>query len=152
MCKHGGRYGKENHMLRRIDHIGIAVKDFEKSMKPYRELLDLPLNGTEEVDVQGALNKIAFFPMGDTEVELLYTTAPTGLIADHIRDHGEGIHHIAFEVDDIDAWYERLKKKGTKIMWDKVIPGSRGTRILFFEPEEFNGVHIELLQYPKKDS
>lgn len=136
-------------MLKRIEHIGIAVKDFEASMKPYQELLGLELSGVEEVMVEGALNKVAFFPLRETEVELLYTTADSGLIADHLREHGEGIHHIAFEVDDIDAWFEKLKAKNVQVMWDKVIPGSRGTRVLFFRPESFNGVYIELLQYPK---
>ena len=136
-------------MLKRIEHIGIAVKDFEASMKPYQELLGLELSGVEEVIVEGALNKVAFFPLRETEVELLYTTADNGLIADHLREHGEGIHHIAFEVDDIDAWFEKLKAKNVQVMWDKVIPGSRGTRVLFFRPESFNGVYIELLEYPK---
>ena len=137
-------------MLKRIEHIGIAVKDFEKSLKPYQDL-GLPLNGIEEVMVQGALNKVAFFPLRETEIELLYTSSDSGLIADHLKKHGEGIHHIAIEVDDIDAYYDKLKKKGVKIMWDKVIPGSRGTRVLFIEPETFNGVHIELLQKPLND-
>lgn len=135
--------------LKRIDHIGVAVRDLQKSLKPYLDYLELPLNGIETVDFDGATLSVAFLPLGKTEVELLHTTGTTGLIAEHIAKHGEGINHIAFEVEDIDAAYEELKAKGVKFQTDGVVPGSRNTRVLFFAAEEFNGVHIELLEMPK---
>ena len=135
--------------LKRIDHIGVAVRDLQKSLKPYLEYLELPLNGIETVEFGGATLSVAFLPLRETEVELLHTTGTTGLIAEHIAKHGEGINHIAFEVEDIDAAYEELKAKGVKLQTDGVVPGSRNTRVLFFAAEEFNGVYIELLELPK---
>lgn len=135
--------------LNRIDHIGIAVKDLQKSLRPYRELLRLPLNGIETVEFGGATLSVAFLPLGATEVELLHTTGTTGLIAEHIAKHGEGINHIAFEVDDIDSFYEELKSRGVTFLTNGIVPGSRNTRVLFFAPEEFNGVYIEAIEMPK---
>jgi methylmalonyl-CoA/ethylmalonyl-CoA epimerase len=71
------------------------------------------------------------------------------MVAKHLRKHGEGIHHIAFEVDDIEQIYETLKTQGAAIVDDRVISGSRGTKCLFIAPEDFNGVHVELVQNPK---
>jgi len=136
--------------IKRIDHIGIAVKDLLKSLKPYQELLGLPLNGIETVEFGGAILSVAFLPLRETEVELLHTTGTTGLVAEHIAKHGEGINHIAFEVDDIDSCYQELKAKGTKFITDGVVPGSRNTRVLFFDTGEFNGIYIELIEMPKK--
>jgi len=133
-------------MVRKIEHIGIAVQDLEKSLLPYQELLGLELKETEELDVQGALTRVAFFPIGETNVELVYTTAKTGLAAEFLRDHGEGIHHIAFEVEDLEKTFQSLRSRGIQFVWDKIITGSRGSKVAFFKAEEFNGVYIELVQ------
>jgi methylmalonyl-CoA/ethylmalonyl-CoA epimerase len=135
--------------LKRIDHIGIAVKDLQKSLQPYREILGLTLNGIETVEFGGATLSVAFLPLGGTEVELLHTTGTTGIVTEHIAKHGEGINHIAFEVDDIDSLYQELKSKGVEFLTKGIVPGSRNTRVLFFAPEEFNGVYIEAIEMPK---
>lgn len=133
-------------MVRKIEHIGIVVKDLEKSLGPYQELLGLKLKETEQLDVQGALTRVAFFPIGEVNVELVHTTAKTGLAAEFLRDHGEGIHHIALEVENLEKTFQELSSRGIKFVWDKIITGSRGSKVAFFKAEEFNGVYIELVQ------
>jgi methylmalonyl-CoA epimerase len=133
-------------MVAKIEHIGIVVKDLEKSLRPYQELLGLKLRETEQLDVQGALTRVAFFPVGEVNVELVHTTAKTGLAADFFREHGEGIHHIAFAVENLEKVFQDLRSRGTQFVWDKIITGSRGSKVAFFKSEEFNGVYIELVQ------
>jgi len=133
-------------MVLKIDHIGIIVKDIQASIKKYTSLLGLEIEETEEVKVEGVVNKIAFLPIGDTNIELVQTTAKTGLAADFLRDRGEGIHHIAFEVGNIDRTFQDLRSQGAIFLWDRIIEGSRGSRVAFFKAEEFNGVYIELVQ------
>ena len=133
-------------MVSKIEHIGIVVKDLEKSLRPYQELLGLKLKETEELDVQGVLTRVAFFPIGEVSVELVHTTAKTGLAPDFLREHGEGIHHIAFEVENLEKVFQDLRSKGIQFVWDKIITGSRGSKVAFFKAEEFNGVYIELVQ------
>jgi methylmalonyl-CoA epimerase len=133
-------------MVTKVEHIGICVRDLKASMEKYTDLLGLELREIEEVQVEGALNRIAFLPLGGLDVELLHTEAETGLIADFLKERGEGIHHIAFEVEDLEGTFEKLRSRGVSFLWDAIVPGSRGTRIAFFRPEEFNGVYIELVQ------
>lgn len=133
-------------MVGKIDHIGIVVNDLEASMARYQTLLGLSLKEIEEVEVEGALLRVAFFPVGDTNVELVHTSAQSGLAADFLREHGEGIHHIAFAVEDLEVEFGRLRASGTSFLWDRIIPGSRGSKVAFFKSEEFNGVYIELVQ------
>lgn len=133
-------------MIKKLEHIGIAVKDLQESLHPYLELLGLKLEKTEELDVQGATTRVAFLPVGEVSVELVETSASSGLVADFLREKGEGIHHLAFEVDDIDKIFKELSQKGVAFEWGKVISGSRGSRVVFIKAEEFNGVHIELIQ------
>ena len=133
-------------LVSKIEHIGIVVKDLEKSMRPYQQLLGLKLKETEQLDVQGALTRVAFFPIGEVNMELVHTTAQTGLAAEFLMEHGEGIHHIAFEVEDLEKTFQDLRSRGVKFVWDKIITGSRGSKVAFFKSEEFNGVYIELVQ------
>ena len=133
-------------MINKLEHIGIVVKDLRQSLRPYQDLLGLELEEIEELDVQGATTKVAFLPLGEVSVELVESSARSGLVADFIRDKGEGIHHLAFEVDDLDKIFDELSQKGIAFEWGKIISGSRGSRVAFFKAEEFNGVHIELIQ------
>lgn len=133
-------------MVKKIDHIGIVVKDLEKSLRPYQELLGLKLKETEELEVQGDMYRVAFLPIGEANLELVYTTAKTGMAAEFMRDHGEGIHHIAFEVENLEKTFDELRARGARFVWDKIVAGSRGSKIAYVEPEEFNGVYIELIQ------
>jgi len=133
----------------KLEHIGIVAKDFDKSLKIYQDLLGLEIAGIEEVELEGDLYKVAFLPVGEPEVELVYTTADTGIAGDFLREKGEGIHHLAFEVDDIESYYKRLSERGVKFVYDGIKDGSRGTRVFFFAPEEFNGIYIEIVQKKK---
>lgn len=133
-------------MVGKIDHIGIVVKNLEASMAKYQTLLGLEAKEIEEVEVEGALLRVAFFPVGDTTIELVHTEAKSGLAADFLRDHGEGIHHIAFAVEDISSIFSALSGQGVTFLWNRIIPGSRGSQVAFFQSEEFNGVYIELVQ------
>lgn len=137
-------------MAVKLEHIGIVVKDFDKSLKIYQDLLGLELNGIEEVQLEGETFKVAFLPIGEPEVELVYTTAATGMAADFLCEKGEGIHHLAFEVDDIESYHKKLSDRGVKFVYQGIKDGSRGTRVFFFAPEEFNGVYIEILQKKRK--
>jgi methylmalonyl-CoA/ethylmalonyl-CoA epimerase len=133
-------------MASKIDHIGIFVKDLEKSMERFTSLLGLEVKKIEEVKVDGALDRLAFLPIGDADIELIHTTAETGFAADFIKAKGEAIHHIAFEVEDLDAIFERLRSQGVAFLKNQILDGSRGTRVAFFQPEEFNGIYIELVE------
>ena len=133
-------------MLNKIEHIGIVVKDMEASIKKYESILGLKVEEIEEVEVDNVVNRVAFLPIKETKIELVHTTSTVGLVADFIKERGEGINHIAFEVDDIYKVFNELRSQGVSFLWDQVIDGSRGSKIAVFEPEEFNGVYIELMQ------
>jgi methylmalonyl-CoA epimerase len=133
-------------MVNKIEHIGIVVDDLESSIKKYTSLLDLDLEEIEEVNVEGVINRVAFLPVGQTNIELVETTAETGLVADFLREKGEGIHHLALEVEDLESMFKSLKAQGVEFLWDRIIKGSRGSSVAFFKPEEFHGVYIELVQ------
>jgi len=133
-------------MLNKIEHIGIAVKDLDASLKKYEDVLGISAVDTEEIEVEGVINRVAFIPVKDTNIELVHTTGSSGLVADFLKEKGEGIHHIALEVDNLEKVFLELRNKGVQFLWNKIIPGSRGSRIAFFKPEEFNGVYIELIE------
>jgi len=133
-------------MVTKIEHIGIVVNKLEDSLKKYTVLLGLKAVGIEEVKVENVINRVAFLPVGETNIELVETTATTGLAAEFLREKGEGIHHIALEVEDLDRTFNKLKGQGAEFLWDRIIDGSRGSRVAFFKAEEFNGVYIELVE------
>jgi methylmalonyl-CoA epimerase len=133
-------------MVTKIEHIGVVVKDLNKSLQRYTSLLDLKVEEIEEVKVENAMNRVAFLPIGETRIELIETTADTGLAAEFLKERGEGIHHIALEVEDLESLFSDLKSNGVEFLWDRIIQGSRGTKVAFFKEEEFNGVYIELVQ------
>jgi methylmalonyl-CoA epimerase len=133
-------------MVLKIEHIGIIVKDLEASLKKYTSHLGLEVKEVEEVEVEGVINRIAFLPLKETNIELVQTTAKTGLAADFLKEHGEGIHHIALEVEDLEKTFDELRSQGVEFLWGRIIDGSRGSRVAFFKAEEFNGVYIELVQ------
>ncbi|MCG0276744.1 MAG: methylmalonyl-CoA epimerase [Thermosediminibacteraceae bacterium] len=128
----------------KIDHIGIAVKSIEEASKIYTELLGLKMRGVEEVADQKV--KVAFIPVGESEVELLESTDPEGPIAKFIEKYGEGIQHIAFQVDDIEKALEELKQKGVRLIDEKPRYGAGGAKIAFIHPKATKGVLIELCE------
>lgn len=131
-------------MVEKVDHIGIAVKDLEKALKFYEEILGLKCEGTEVVEEQKV--KVAFLPMGDTEVELLESTEPNGPIAKYIEKRGEGIQHIAYRVDNIEKAIEEMKEKGIRMIDEKPRYGAGGAKIAFAHPKDTYGVLIELCE------
>jgi len=131
-------------MIKKIDHIGIAVKDLETALKLYEEVLGLKSAGTEVVEEQKV--KVAFLPTGDSEVELLESTSPDGPIAKYIAKNGEGIQHLAFRVDNLEQRLAELKEKGIRLIDEKPRYGAGGARIAFLHPKSTFGVLIELCE------
>ncbi|MDK2919433.1 MAG: methylmalonyl-CoA/ethylmalonyl-CoA epimerase [Candidatus Petromonas sp.] len=126
----------------KVDHIGIAVKNLDETLKFYTEALGLELHGTETVEEQKV--KVAFLPVGDTEVELLESTAPDGPIARFIEKKGEGIQHVAFRVENIEEAIAHMKEKGFRMIDEKPRYGAGGAKIAFMHPKSSHGVLVEL--------
>ncbi|HEX2835134.1 MAG TPA: methylmalonyl-CoA epimerase [Thermoanaerobaculia bacterium] len=124
----------------RLDHIGIAVKSLEAA-KIYQDL-GLDVQHIETVETQRV--KTAFLSVGDSNLELLEPTSPDSPIAKFIEKRGEGIHHLCFRVDDIEAQLETLKAAGYRLIHDAPVPGAHGCRVAFLHPAAGNGVLIEL--------
>ncbi len=129
-------------MVNKIDHIGIAVKDIEKAVEFYEQMLGIKCTGREVVEEQKV--KVAFLPVGDSEIELLESTDDEGPIAKFIEKKGEGIQHIAFRVNDIEKTLEELKEKGVRLIDEKPRYGAGGAKIAFLHPKSTNGVLIEI--------
>ena len=129
-------------MVKKIDHIGIAVSNLEEALKFYEGVLGMNLQGTEIVEEQKV--KVAFLPVGDTEIELLESTDKDGPIARFIEKKGEGIQHIAYRVDDIEKEIEEMKQKGIRMIDEVPRYGAGGAKIAFLHPKSTNGVLIEL--------
>ena len=130
----------------KIEHIGILVRDLEAAIQKYATRLGLEVEKVEEIEVDGALNRVAFLPVKDTHIELVQTTAETGLAADFLKKHGEGIHHIALEVDDIQAELDRLKGNGIRLINEKPYLNAHEEQVAFIHPKSTYGVLIELVQ------
>lgn len=126
----------------KVDHIGIAVKDLEASKKFYTEILGMEAMGEEVVEEQKV--KVCFIPCGDSEVELLESTAPDGPIAKFIEKNGEGIQHLAFRVDNIEAALADLKEQGVRLIDEKPRYGAGAASIAFVHPKATGGILVEL--------
>lgn len=128
----------------RLEHIGIAVENLEEAIATYESLLDSECYKRETVDEQKV--ETAFFKAGESKVELLGATAPDSVISKYIGKKGEGIHHMAFEVDDIHAELDRLRKEGFSILNEKPTPGADNKLVAFVHPKDNHGVLVELCQ------
>lgn len=128
--------------MQKIEHIGIAVNNLDSSVPLFEKLLNSLCYKTEEVDSEKV--NTAFFQSGETKVELLESTDPDGIIARFIAKKGEGLHHIAFAVEDIEAEMDRLKKAGFVLLHEKPKPGADNKLVCFLHPKHTNGVLIEL--------
>ena len=131
-------------MVHKVDHIGVAVSNLEEALKIYTDVLGLKLHGTEVVEEQKV--RVAFMPVGDTEIELLESTDPEGPIAKFIEKRGEGIQHIAFRVDDIEEALEQMRQQGVRLIDEKPRYGAGGARIAFLHPKATGGVLVELCE------
>ncbi len=131
----------------RVEHIGIAVKDLKGSIPLFEKLLNTNCYKTEKVETE-AVNT-AFFKQGETKIELLESISADGVIAKHIEKRGEGLHHVAFEVEDIYAEMERLKKEGFVLLNEKPKEGADNKLVCFLHPKSTNGILIELCMAKK---
>lgn len=131
-------------MVTKIDHIGVAVKNLEETLKFYEEVLGLKAEGTEVVEEQKV--KVAFLPIGDSEIELLESTEEDGPIAKYIAKKGEGMQHVALRVDDIEKAIAEMKEKGVRMIDEKPRYGAGGAKIAFVHPKSSKGVLVELTQ------
>jgi len=126
----------------KVDHIGIAVKNLDETLKFYTDVLGLECQGTETVEEQKV--RVAFLPLGDTEVELLESTSEDGPIARFIEKNGEGMQHIAFRVDNIEEAIAHMKEKGMRMIDETPRYGAGGAKIAFVHPKSSNRVLVEL--------
>jgi len=130
--------------MKKVDHIGIAVKDLDASMNLFEKLLHVSCDKVEEVEGEGVVT--AFFQTGEIKLELLAATHEDSAIAKFLSKKPEGIHHIAFEVDDIYAEIKRLKSEGFTPLSEEPKQGAANKLICFFHPKDTNGVLIEICQ------
>lgn len=135
--------------MNKIEHIGIAVNNLQQAGNIYEKLLNTSVYKTEEVLSEGV--KTAFLQTGPNKIELLEASNPDSPIAKFIAKKGEGIHHIAFEVDDIRAEMERLKKEGFVLLNEEPKLGADNKLVCFVHPKSANGVLIELCQEVNRD-
>lgn len=130
--------------MKKIEHIGIAVKDINASNKTFAALFGKPHYKTEAVESEHVIT--SFFESGPNKIELLQATSEDSAIAKFIEKKGEGIHHIAFAVDDIHSEIERLTSEGFRMIHDKPKKGADNKIIAFLHPKSTNGVLVELCQ------
>ena len=130
--------------MEKIEHIGIAVKDLDKSNQLFASLLGKYHYKTEEVASEGV--KTSFFQSGPNKIELLEATSPESPIAKFIEKKGEGVHHIAFAVNDIESEIKRLQKEGFIVLNEIPKKGADNKLVAFLHPKSTNGVLIELCQ------
>ncbi len=130
--------------MNKIEHIGIAVKDIKAANKLFSILLNSEVYKEEAVESEGVIT--SFIQMGESKIELLQASKPDSPIAKFIEKKGEGIHHIAFDVDDIDSEINRLSKEGYKLIHETAKDGADNKRIAFLHPKSTSGVLVELCQ------
>ncbi len=128
----------------KIDHLGIAVNSIEDGKNFWQQTLGLPFEGAETVVEQKV--KTAFFPVGESEVELLESTSPDGAVAKFIEKKGQGFQHIAFRVENIEAALDELKGKGIQLIDQQPRIGAGGAKIAFLHPKATGGVLVELCE------
>ena len=130
--------------MRKIEHIGIAVKDLEVSNVVFEKLFGAPAYKFEDVETEGVTT--SFFMNGPNKIELLAATNPESPVAKFLEKKGEGIHHIAFDVEDIVSEIARLKKEGFIVLNEIPKKGADNKLVAFLHPKSTNGVLIELCQ------
>jgi methylmalonyl-CoA/ethylmalonyl-CoA epimerase len=131
-------------MLTKINHIGIAVKSLDETLPFYRDNLGMEFKGIEEVAEQKV--RVAMLQVGESKIELLEPTSADSPVAKFIEKNGPGVHHVAYEVEDIEAAIARMKGDGARMIDETPRNGAHGTRIAFVHPKSSNGVLTELCQ------
>lgn len=130
--------------LKNIDHIGIAVSSIQAALDFWEKQLGVELHGVETVEEQKV--KTAFLPVDDTEIELLEATDPESPVAKFIEKKGEGVHHIAIRVDNLEAALATMKERGVRLIDEKPRLGAGGAKIAFLHPKSTGGVLVELCE------
>lgn len=128
-----------------IEHIGIAVKSLTEAAKVYEQALGLKVESYDQVEEQGV--RVAMLPIGESRIELLEPTGPDSPIEKFMASRGEGIHHIALRVDNIEAALERLKSAGVRLIDSVPRRGAHRTKIAFIHPSATHGVLLELVEH-----
>lgn len=131
-------------MLGKVEHIALAVSDLEAAIEHYKNVWGLSLVHREVVEDQGV--EEAMFPVGDSYIQLLAPLGPQTTVGKFIEKRGEGLHHIAYEVDDITAALRHLKEAGARLIDEEPRRGSRGTKVAFVHPAGNRGVLVELVE------
>jgi methylmalonyl-CoA/ethylmalonyl-CoA epimerase len=131
-------------MIRKIQHIGVAVKSLADAIPFYRDVLGLEYMGTEEVAEQKI--RAAIFRVGESTIEVIESTAPDGPVGKFLERNGEGIHHLCFEVGDVAAALSHAKRKGVRLIDEAPRAGVHGTRVGFLHPKSTFGVLTEFAQ------
>lgn len=134
-------------MMKKINHLGIAVKDLDAQIAIYRDQLGMAFEGTEEVPSQ--MVKVAFFSVGESRVELLMPTSEESPIAKYLETNREGLHHVAYEVADIRAAMAACKAQGLRLLSEEPKPGAHHTLVCFLHPKSTGGVLTELVEPAK---
>jgi methylmalonyl-CoA/ethylmalonyl-CoA epimerase len=134
-------------MIRKIDHVGVAVQDLEKQTAFYRDVLGLEFEGFEDLPERGL--RIGVFNVGGVRIELLQPTVPDNTLAKFIEKSGEGIHHLAFTVDDAAGELERLSAAGVQLIDSKPRSGAGDARVAFLNPKSTFRVLMELCEHPE---
>lgn len=128
----------------KIDHLGIAVSSIGSKKPFWTDVLGLSFEGAQTVDEQKVTT--AFFPVGESEIELLESTSPDGPVAKYIEKRGEGIQHVAFRVENIEAALQELKEKGIQLIDQTPRIGAGGAKIAFLHPKATGGILVELCE------
>jgi methylmalonyl-CoA epimerase len=131
-------------MLKKIEHIGVAVQNIEKSIPLFRDILGIPLEKVYESDA--IKTKIAFFPLGDSTIELIEAMDPSSPVAKFIQKRGEGIHHICFGVENVEAALRHFEAQGIELLNKQPRRTENGDLIAFLNPKSTNGILIELVE------
>ena len=134
-------------MLKKINHIAIAVKDLDQATKFYQNTLGLPLSSVEVVAEQKT--KVVFLKIGESNIELVQPAEPGSPLDKFLETRGPGIHHICLEVDDIEAEIKSLLEKGAVMIDQKPRLGAHHSKVAFIHPKSSNGILIELVELPK---
>ena len=134
-------------MLKKINHIAIAVNNIEEAAKFYQNVLGLNLSGIEMVAAQKT--RVGFFKIGESNIELVQPAEPDSPLVKFLETKGQGIHHICFEVDDVEAEVKAFLQKGATLVDQKPRPGAHNTKVAFIHPKSSGGVLIELCELPK---
>jgi len=138
---------KEKQMIKKINHIAIAVNNIEEAGKFYQEIMGLTLSGVEVVTAQKT--RVGFFKIGESNIELVQPAEPDSPLVKFLDTKGQGIHHICFEVDDVEAEVKAYLEKGATLIDQKPRPGAHNTKVAFIHPKSSSGVLIELCELPK---